>query len=158
MIRSPAKTMIIWPGDCLEIQVPEESGGCIAIEPSVSIRSIPISNTWSSPSLLTCIAGKVPIPNTTTNPLLIRKNSHFARAFPVFVPGTETNASECVPHQKSDKTASSPKAHSQDVTIDPDGTLPTTTRKQFKALMEEFDNVFDPRCPGYYGFAAPLKG
>ena len=52
---------------------------------------------------------------------------------------------------------SSPTNFSASVSLDPDNTLDPDTQSRFRSLHDEYDEVFDPKYPGYYGAAGPFE-
>lgn len=55
VLRAPAKTTTVWPGEFIEIDLPEDmssSGEIFAIEPHFDTRAN-TTQLWSTPSLVT---------------------------------------------------------------------------------------------------------
>ena len=103
---------------------------------------------WPTLAILTCIAGRVRIPNAATNPVLVKRNDHMAKAVPVYHPDTEKSGPRVEIPSKSHITPTKLSKHSSAVVIDSNSTLPKSIRAQLIDLMEEFDVVFDPVFPG----------
>jgi hypothetical protein len=68
VIRAPATSTTVWPGDYLEINIPGDNPvDCVYAleptrEPSKSLTA------WPQPSIVSSVAGKIRIPNLTTEP------------------------------------------------------------------------------------------
>ena len=88
VLRAPNATTTIWPGDYLEVDSPPNldpsQDHVLAVEPRIDTATA----SWPSPFLTTAIAGKIRLPNTTQQPLIIKKNSHVAQVCTVYTPYT----------------------------------------------------------------------
>ena len=79
----------------------------------------------------------------------------------MFVPGVPTNTplrsdviSKAIDLQPRRST---PSKHSASVQIDPDMKLSSDERASFRAIIEEYDDVFDPNYTGYNGHVGPFE-
>ena len=143
LIRAP-ETQTIWPGEFIELDVPEESSGCseIALEP----RSLKGSHSWVEPAIIKSISGKIRIPNLTDDPQIIRKHDHLAQLVPTFSPKIKSEqASIKSVSFKPTKTCD----HTSAISIDPDNCLDPLEKQQFRDLHQKYNTVFDPEYPGY---------
>ena len=158
VLRAPTPSHTIWPGDFLEIQLPDgfPADSEYAIEPRTdapSARRLKLSHVWPPPNIVSSVAGRIRIPNTSSVPHTLKRNEHFCQASPVFEPTEEAIPSpshSLLPPQPSTTRHSSP------VQIDPDNLLPQKTRVQFQSLLKEYDVVFDPNFKGYNGAVGPF--
>ncbi|ESO93172.1 hypothetical protein LOTGIDRAFT_175607 [Lottia gigantea] len=83
VLRTSSQT-VVWPGDFLEVCLrPElQKDQYVAIETRTDTSSSPhtkLSRTWPQSNILPTVAGKVRIPNLSTEPHCIRRNSHFCQ-------------------------------------------------------------------------------
>ena len=158
VLRAPTPSQTIWPGEFLEVQLPDgaQADSEYAIEPRTDARSarrLKLSQVWPPPSIVSSVAGRIRIPNTSTVPHTLKRNEHFCQASPVFEPTEEATPSP--PHNLlAPQPATS--LHSSPVQIDPDNLLPQKTRVQFQSLLKEYDVVFDPNFKGYMGTVGPF--
>lgn len=164
VLRGPATTTTVWPGAYLEVPLPEdlpEQDSMFALEPRIDSplgRSRSPTKSWPSPNIIQSVAGKVRIPNNTGEPLVIKKHEQFGQIHEVFSP--EIPPADDVSASAVSTRTPTPKPHmlhSQSVAIDPDGILTQSDRSRFCSLLEEYDDVFDPRFPGYNGAVGPFK-
>ena len=47
--------------------------------------------------------------------------------------------------------------HSASVQIDPESKLSPDERALFRSILDEYDEVFDPKCAGYNGHVGPFE-
>eukprot|EP00794_Sanderia_malayensis_P001407 gene1407-1555_t len=158
ILRSPASTTRIWPGDYLEVNSPPDLGPShnhiLALEPRLDATS----SFWPPPSLITAVAGKIRVPNDTSQPLVIKKNSHVAQVCTVYSPDTSTTtAPDVISIGPTLNVATAATPHSSAIHLDPDKILPPTARASFQELHHDFDTVFDPHFTGYNGAAGPIE-
>ena len=109
---------------------------------------------WPHPGMVSSIAGKIRIPNMSSEPHALRRNEHFCQVTPVYEPESDPQACRLV-----GPSMLPPKAgvHSSAVQMDPDSRLPPDIAKQFRALHKEYDAVFDPNYGGYNGAVGPFE-
>ena len=163
-MRAPPTSTTVWPGTFLEVDAPTNlpSDTHLAIEPrpdSASCRPFKSSHAWPQPTILASVGGKIRLVNSSSEPIVIIKNDHICQARLVAVhvpantptPGPPSLAPKPPPHEKH-------SYHSEQVSLDPDNTLPPDDKGSFITLLKEFDRVFDPVIPGYNGAAGPIKG
>ena len=119
------------------------------------------SDLWPQPSLVTSVDGVVRIPNLTNTTRLLKRNEHFCQIRDVFVPVVPTNTllrsdviSKAIDLQPRRST---PSKHSASVQIDPDMKLSSDEHASFRAIIEEYDDVFDPNYTGYNGHVGPFE-
>ena len=130
--HTPSKT--IWPGEFLEIQLPDdaEPDSEHAIEPrtdSPSAQQLGLSQVWPQPDILSSVERKIRIPKMPSEPRTLKRNEHFCHASPVFKPKEDAPAS---PSPSLPTPVRS--HHSSPVQIDPGNLLPHETRARFQSL------------------------
>jgi hypothetical protein len=81
IIRAPAQTSTIWPGEYLEVDAPSDFDNTVAIEPTTSIQPLVHETTWPSPGVVTSVARRIRIPNNTDSPVVVKKNAHICNVF-----------------------------------------------------------------------------
>ena len=72
VLRAPTPSKTIWPGEFLEIQLPDdaEPDSEYEIEPrtdSPSARRLGLSQVWPQPDILSSVVRKIPIPNMSSH-------------------------------------------------------------------------------------------
>ena len=150
VLRSLSFNTTIWPGDCIEVDVPESIASVIflALKPrsdsliAQKSSSLPI---WPQPSIIIPIGGKIRIFNSTNHPLTLKCNKHFCQVHSVFQPTTEVDCSLPPPDQTQPSFSKSSPVFSDSIHLDPDKLLPSDIRSKFQCLNKEFDYVFDPK-------------
>lgn len=166
VLRAPATSTTVWPGEYLEVQLPSDipSDSLHALEPrndASTVRLTQTSQLWPSPDIVSSIAGKIRIPNLSSEPILLKRNQHFGQISPVFVPSDQVpsldSGSVVNPPQKSRASTSLNVKHSADVRNDPDNLLPPDMSAEFRSLLDEFDEVFDANIKGYNGAVGPFE-
>lgn len=159
LIRAPPSSQTIWPGDFLEVQLPDDAPpDCeYAIEPrsdSPSMKRLMPSQTWPQPCVVSSVARRLRIPNLSSEPRTLKRNEHFCQATLTFQP-SEKAVKDQLP--KPPTPTSTKCNHSSTVQVDPDLLLQPEVRAQFHAVLIEYDSVFDPQFKGYNGAAGPFQ-
>ena len=77
VLRAPSHIQTVWPGEFLEMELPEEaqSDAEYAIEPRSapqSVRRLKPSGMWPRPSIVSSVAGKIRIPNLSSEPQTLK--------------------------------------------------------------------------------------
>ena len=157
IIRAPACTTTIWPGDFIELDVPGCTSQCeeVALEPR---RESPKGSTnWPPPEVIPCLDGKIRIPNSTAEPQVLKRNEHICQVRPVYVPNTEA-APQPKPYLLERRSNTKPTSnHSTSVSLDPGHVLPSESVAKFRSLLNEYDSVFNPEFKGYNGSSGPFE-
>ncbi|MEO1148065.1 MAG: retropepsin-like aspartic protease [Cyanobacteria bacterium J06638_22] len=154
VLRCPNNTTI-WPGDYIELPIPEDysnSDETFALEPRLDcpgIESVPSSQTWPSPSLVSSISGTIRIPNNSDTPKTLRRNDHFCQIRPVFSP-SQSLSSTPPPNTRA-------KSQHSLVTVDPDGILPPSYVDAFNDISAQYSEVFDAQLGKYNGAYGPFE-
>ena len=164
VLRAPPTSSTIWPGDFVEINLPEEAlPDCeYALEPrsdDPSVRKLTASQLWPPPSIVSSVTGKIRIPNLSSEPHSLKRNEHFCQVNPVFSPDINVAASS-TPSCEPCPRPSGPTGdiqHNSSVHLDPENALPPDIRAKFQELHDDYDEVFDPRIKGYNGAAGSFE-
>lgn len=153
----PAKTTTVWPGEFIEIDLPEDmssSGEILAIEPHVNTRAN-TTQPCPTPSLVTNVSGKVRIPNVTDEPMLLKRNEHFCDIRSAMVKDANDIEHQAFPAVTRKQVSLS--QHSDRVQLDPDNVLSPDMKAKFKETLREYDSVFDSKFQGYNGAVSPFE-
>jgi hypothetical protein len=154
VIRAPATPTTVWPGEFVEIDIPDDtpSDSDYAVEPREQSKA-PFA--WPTYDILPSVGGKIRIPNLTSEPLTLKRNEHFCQIRPVYVPETDTAfQAKSTTHTRQSKEAA---MHSTNVRLDPNNTLTADMKTKFRSLLNEYDSVFKPQFSGYNGTSGPFE-
>jgi len=165
VLRGPAQASTVWPGEFLEVEVPSsvvESDATVAVEPRVldsSCDGVKASHIWPPPAILSCLDGKVRIPNFTNMPKVLKRHEHFCQVRPVFCPLELSidSSPPPIPVKTVDTSKFDGTYYSDSVTLDPENFLPLTVRESFVSALREFDDVFNPAIGCYNGAVGPFQ-
>ena len=160
ILRAPSSSTTIWPGDFLELTLPadiDDPDITFALEPRTDApiaKACTPPNMWPRPAPIRSVAGKIRVPNLMDEPLVLKRHEQFAQIRAMFTPSLQSNPSPpaitaCAPHSN--------RQFSSSVNLDPDHTLSPDHRQHFQDLMQEYDEVFDPKFPGYNGAVGPFE-
>ena len=164
VLRAPPTSTTIWPGDFVEINLPDEAlPDCeYALEPrsnAPSVRKLTSSQVWPPPSIVSSVAGKIRIPNLSPEPHSLKHNEHFCQVNPVFSPAiniTTSSTPSCDPCPRP----SGPTGvlqHNSSEHFDPEDPLLPDIRAKSQELHDDYDEVCDPRIKGYNGTAGSFE-
>ena len=166
ILRAPTSATTVWPGEYIEVKLPEDlaKGTCVAIEPRSDfpvMQSMIGSQVWPAPDILAAVDGSVRIPNFCNQPVVLRKNEHFCQVLPAFDPAensqTDSKSGEDE-YVAARGTSAKPHApYSAAVQLDPDNILSPEVKKQFREVITDFDDVFNPNFGGYNGAAGRFQ-
>ena len=148
VLRAPPKACTVWPGDYIEVSLPEneDPDRTYAIEPRVDTKR---NSEWLQPCELESIAGKLRIPNLSEEIIHIKRNEHRCQALPTYTP--ESNAPRDVVALKSTSIKPETGAVVDMIKLDPDGILDESDKARFHLLHIEYAEVFNPEFKGYNG-------
>ena len=139
VLCAPPTSTTIWPGDFVEINLPEEAlPDCeYALEPrsdAPTVRKLTASHLWPPPRIVSSVAGKIRIPNLSSEPHYLKRNEHFCQVNPVFSPAI--NVATCsTPSCEPCPRPSGPTGdlqHNSSVRLDPENALPPDIRAKFQ--------------------------
>ena len=160
VLHAPAQASTIWPGEYLEVEIPTSvmsPDATVALEPRAEApnsRLVKDSRVWPPPTILSCIDGKLRIPNLTDEPKTLKKHEHFCQIRSVYCP-TETMVDDVEPQNSISKSKSS--LYSSSVTVDPDNLLSPLSRAEISSILREYDEVFNPNIGCYNGAVGPFE-
>ncbi len=156
LLRAPPISTTIWPGEFLELSVPDDlhEHDDLIIEPRATSNKSQTHNGWPSPDIVQQVGSKIRIINNTASPQRVNKNEHLCQVSPISESpvGPPTNT-----RPKPLKIHSSTTPFSDEVQIDNGNKLSDTMRQQFREVTRDYDNVFNPSYPGYNGAVGPFK-
>ena len=158
VLRAPAQSTTIWPGDFLEIDVNDVLQGVddtFALEPHRNVQSRMSQDVWPSPDIYQSLSGRIRIPNLSDTPQTLKRNEHFCSIRPVFTPVTN---GDYIATQTGQATSTHAAAtYSAPIRLDPDKQLTQQQLANFHNIHREFDDVFNPIVRGYNGASGPFQ-
>ena len=156
ILRAPARKSTIWPGDYIEVNIPEDMVlGDNPLEYALEPNTINRPNmSWPAPVILSSLSGTIRIPNTTNEPQVLKGHEHFCQIRQVFTPPSCDMVKD---GSRMTKCTSTKGMFSKDVSVDPCQIMPPEKRKEFEMLNEEFDAIFNPTDGCYNGSMGPFK-
>jgi len=147
---------VIWPGDFVELNLPEEFSHIdddIAVEPHDQFAcDIGQNMLWPTPCIVSSIAGKIRVPNFTGEPIYVKKDEHMCKIRATFTPDDSVDSAP-----SPTPSVSHTSDFSRQVTLDPDGLMPSDMKAKFCEVLKEFEEVFDPHFTGYNGAAGRFQ-
>ena len=151
ILRAPS-TATLWPGDFVEVKVPDEesSEDVFALEPRTDNDC---NSPWLKPSVINSVGGTLRVCNNTDEPILLKKNQHFGQVSSLYTPQHISKPIDEAPEPSTKHTV----PFSTVVRIDPDLKLSSDITHKFRELLEKYDDVFDPQYHGYNGAAGPYE-
>ena len=165
VLRAPAISTTIWPGDYVELELPQSlpPDSLHALEPRTDIpqaRLINTSELWPPPGIISSEAGRIRVPNLTSEPIHLSRHDHFCQVSPVFSPSTDEHP-QCPAiapqHPITSPTSQQVTNFSSGVQLDSANLLPPNVQSSFRSLLCDFDTVFDPTNQGYNGAVGPFQ-
>ena len=102
LLHAPATSTTLWPGDCIELELPQglPSDSLHALESRSDIPQVHLvatSELWLPHGIISSVAGRIPIPNLSGEPIKLKRHEHFCQVSPVFntLPTSLSNQSTC---------------------------------------------------------------
>ena len=159
VVRAPPENTTVWPGEFIEVSLPETYPDSeYALEPRYDTSVAPShGEMWPHPTVVHSIGGKVRIPNLTTEPLTVKRNTHFCQVLPLCDSTEAKDVTVKVAPVVVQKSCAKPPNFSNDVKIDPDDTFPSDMKQAFTKLVEQYDHVFNPNFKGYNGSSGKFE-
>ena len=156
LLRSPSNT-IVWPGEYIELQVPEQyENNELVIEPRVDCPLNSHSSgveIWLSPQIISCASTSIRIPNLSSTPKKVRKNEHFCQIMEVTsTPPALPSIVVSHPSPVTDNVLAY-----KTVSVDPDNFTPSDIKLRFESIIESYAHVFNPKFPKYNGRDGAVK-
>jgi hypothetical protein len=159
VLRAPQNTPTIWPGEYLEVKLPEDMCHMdeeFAVEPR-SEKPESGDNLWPRPDIFTSVAGRIRIPNLSDRPQTLKRHEHFCQVSGSTVPNPIIPETDSLP-SSTPCTAPQPSVtHADTVKLDPDNIFPQETKMKFKTLLYDYNDVFDSKISGYNGASGPFQ-
>ena len=165
VLRAPATSTIIWPGEFLEVALPDDilADNDYALEPRTdapNARSVKTSQLWPPPGIIFSVAGKIRIPNFLDQPQVLKRNEHFCQVN-LFNPSDNAEQLATKPmtpaRPSTQQSASSTHNHSSSISLDPANLLSASVLVRFRETHSRFDSVFNPIIGGYNGASGPFE-
>lgn len=150
IVRAPSTSTTIWPGEYMEVEVPEEVSGesSFALEPRIDSSVCRKSKElWPSPAVVHNVGGKLRIPNCTNQPKLLHRGEHFCQVLSVSAPNSSPGD---LPPAQPSRLSTTPPA-SVTVKLDPDHILPPSIVASFRSTITKYEEVFSSDISGYNG-------
>ena len=103
---------------------------------------------------MVAVGTSVRLINASPYPQVLGKNEHFCQVVPL-----EPYSAEPTVCSIGSTTQKTPRPVSQyrEVLLDPGNLMPHNTRREFKATLEQYSEVFSPNIPGYNGSMGAFK-
>ena len=162
LLRAPPKQTVIMPGDYVELKTPIESeaDALWALEPRADCPSNQpdkVLHMWPAVQEIQSIDHVLRVPNTTPEPIILRRGEHFCQFRPVTtdIDVSAQTSLPSSPHGAIHQQPSTP--YSAHVSMDPDCCLSPEMREKFVALHLELDEVFNPKVSKYNGVSGDIK-
>ena len=126
LLRAPPSNTTIWPGDYIEIDLPKSFGEdeSVALEPRYDNSTF--DSRWLLPNIITPVARKIRIPNSSPYPEILSQVHH------TFIEQPSVTESITFPTQKLYDNIQSTDISYTEITIDPDNSLPPFISKDSK--------------------------
>ena len=93
VLRAPATSTTLWPGDYIEPELPQDlpPNSLHALEPRSDIRQVHLVTTSEllpPPGIISSVEGRIRIPNLSCQPIQLKRHEHFCQVSLVFTPST----------------------------------------------------------------------
>ena len=158
MLRAPASSTTVWPGDYIELSIPSVLDDLVvAVEPRNDYSPLCHQN-WPEPAIVEAVGDKIRLVNKSGEPLKLRRNKHFCQVRHTV--DATTYSDNTRKHNIVNNVISRPvdnTTFSDNIELDRDNLLTDDTRKQFRDLHRRFDSVFDPTIVCYNGHVGPFS-
>ena len=157
VLRFPPTSPIVWPGEFLEVELPGDAppDSVYALELRTyapSVRKLTASQLWAQPTIVSSVAGKIRIPNLTTEPHFLKRNEHFCQVHAVYTPEAHSiNAQLPVSPSSRPPVHQTCKNHSVNASCDPNNLPPHDIR----AKLTRSSSSRNPHSPMLIVTASP---
>ena len=155
---APSVKTTIWPGEYLEVSLPEtnELDQLVVIGPRLdSTATKNDAMPWPSPIITRLVGNKVWLPNHSERPVILSKNEHFGQALNATITDTKT------PYLTTPNSEEGPVQRDQtgyhNVSVDPDNMFTVAVKHEFSHTPEKYAEVFQTDIPGYNGSSGPIE-
>ena len=151
--RSPTNSVIL-PGESMEFSLPGylQSSKSVAVEPRFdNSHNVRVERKFPTPKVYQVHEGSISFTNSSCDPVVVKKNEHVCNILPP-VPESDmpilSNLVSPPPVSSCKKTVK----YSAPVLVNPDGSILNAEETQmFRALVEQYDEVFNPTIGKYNG-------
>ena len=163
LLRCPAQATTVWPGEYLELDIPNDyaqQDTVFALEPrsdAPSSQAVKPSDLWPPASVIVSVAGKVRIVNEGTGPKVLKRNEHLCQVRPVYFPSAPSETPQGPTLAPIHASLLATQCHSAAVSIDPGNMLFPDMKSSFDKLLREYDEVFNPMVGCYNGKSGPFQ-
>ena len=156
ILRVPQKVCLL-PGDELSMLVPDKfKNSEIAVEPRLMSECNKAVPDWlSCHTVKSSSEGEIKVKNTSTEPVLIKKDEQFAQIRHLETSSVSSQHCETPPSIPATPSTSGP--FSSSIEVDPSNILSAQQRDAFYKVNLEFDRVFAPELGRYNGASGPFK-
>ena len=155
ILRAPNQDITLWPATSMYFQTPNNVSQFedFILEPRFDTLK---ENPWQSPIVISQKSGVITVPANQNKPVVIRRSSHLFNIVPLSSSAHgDSSIRSSVTSQQHSPTILHP--YSTHVHVDPNNILSPQWKRSFIDLHMKYDDVFDPKYPGYNGAAGPFK-
>ena len=142
VLRAPATSTTLWPGDYIELELPQDlpPDSLHALEPRSDIPQVHLGTTSEllpPPKIISSVTGRIRIPNLSCQPIQLKRQEHFCQVRPVFTPSTHEQPQHIADLSKPSINLSPGTNFSSAVRIDPDNLLQPDMQSSFRSLLSD---------------------
>ena len=150
-VRCPSDQVIL-PGEVASFAIPKHvcPNEPVAVEPRYDNAHNSITTkSWPIPKVHEVHDGYLTLANTSEYPVQLKKNSHVCNILPPVTdheipPEVSQTVQQLIPSKKIED-------YSTPVQVNPDGVLNNEDESKFRALIKQYDEVFNPKVSTYNG-------
>ena len=158
-IVAPVKSVLL-SGDSLELALPSGvSDTCpVVIEPCYDTacnKRVKETNMWPAPQLVEPVKGSVVLINYGKDPVILKKHERICKVYPSYEPSIVTTGVEIGDSVKACIPVKKVMLYTAAVDLNADKILTPSSEVQFRDVLKEYDNVFNPQISRYNGFSGP---
>ena len=124
VLRAPATSTTLWPGDYIEPELPQDlsPNSLHALEPRSDIPQVHLETTSEllpPPGIISSVAGRIRIPNLSCQPIQLKRHEHFCQVSLFFTPSTHEQPQHTADLSKKSINLSPGTNFSSAVGVDP---------------------------------------
>ena len=127
VLRAPATSTTLWPGDYIEPELPQDlsPNSLHALEPRSDIPQVHLETTSTTsellppPGIVSSEEGRIRIPNLSCQPIQLKRHEHFCQVSLVFTPSTHEQPQDTADLSKKSINLSPGTNFSSAVDVDP---------------------------------------
>ena len=148
---------VILPGESFKADLPTCCETPVSVEPRFDLshnRHVKEDKPWPRPHLVECIDNQICLVNDTEEPVVLKKHEKVCKVYqtseqPQDSPFQSPEYNKTQPRSKIPLKKLEP--YSTSVTLNADNILTPTAETQFRDLLLEYDDVFNPNISQYNG-------